>query len=388
MPITKKPHKRKAPPKKALKKNTIKDFRVSPDININTVINDKKAEATDNKSKKVYNQSFISNETLGRVGGKQTSKIREFFIYHPDEDFTPSDIAFFCRIPKNTAKVACWRLEKKGFLTQPLREHYAYKQKITFEELASIQKTQLLTYHNIRLSLGYTYGYKQGVTPPSVPFSVTQTPQKAEIREQPTTANQITVSPATNISKDKTTKTDRFNVGTTRISAFHYPQKIIMYIECSEQPLDCMSLNRVLGVIEGRGYNLTGALIVMAEANIDVPDLRIHGANCIELKAWVNCWQRMYNKGNRLREEVILRGKPYVPLEEGVAALVGKQTLGTASIVGEMQDLKKQIKHNEDAMVKMSNFYRELVTALDEVRDEMKKDKYEMKRGEGPRPLN
>lgn len=364
------PQKRKAKPKKKPVKRT---SRVSPDININTVIEPKKAEATDGESKKVNNEGSIKNETFGRVGGRQTTKVKDFFISHPDEELTPKDIAFFCNIPHNTAKTACWRLYNKGFITQPLKNHYAYKQLVTATELQTIQKTHLLKIHNLMLTIPSGSGFTSGVRGARVPNAVTQSTLTTNEKQEPAAREKAAVSPAKRIYKDdpkaRIKKSDKFSVGAASVKIYHYTYKTVVYVECSDPALDLAELNRVIGVIEGRGYNLESAEIRRIEVNIDVPDLHIDGANCIELRTFSKAWQRMYNKGNRLREEVILRGAR-IPLEEGIAALRGKQVLATNALYLETEALKKQVnelqenlKENNRAVSVLANIAWRIVDA-------------------------
>lgn len=361
MTTRKPPQKRKAKPKK---KPVGKAAPVSPHININTVINPKKAEAIDTESKKVNNEGYIKNETFGRVGGQRSTKIKDFFVSHPDEEFTPKDIAFFCNLPHNTAKVTCWRLYNTGFLTQPLKNHYAYKQIITATELQSIQKTQNIQFHNIRLSIPAKDGYTFWATPPTVTLPVTQRDFTTSENKEPTSAGKIAVSPAKTVYTDKKTrvkKADKFTAGAAVVQVYHYTYKIVMYISCTETPLDVPDFNRTIGIIEGRGYNLTAADITDIEVNVDVPDLNISGTNCIELRTFSKAIQRLYNKGNRLREEIILRGAR-IPLEEGIAALRGKQVLATNALYlktealqKDVNELKENLKENNRAVSLLAN---------------------------------
>lgn len=308
-------------------------------------MNNKKAEASASELKKINNDGYTKNETLGRVGGKKSQKIKDFFVSHPDEEFTPKQIAFFCGLPHNTVKVTCWRLWNKGFLIQPLQNHYAYKQIITATELQNLQKTQDLRFHNFRLSIPRKSGYTFDSTPSAVTLPVTQSTFTTSENKQSLSGEFPEVTPAKPFYTDKQQrikKADNFSIDTTGIKAYYYTYKIVMYVICSENPLDVPEFNHVIGVIEGRGYDLSKADITDIEVNIDVPDLHIYGTNCIELRTFTKAIQRMYNKSSRLREEIIIRGAR-IPLEEGIAALRGKQALGTNALYLETEALNKEV---------------------------------------------
>lgn len=263
---------------------------------------------------KVSNDGNTPTVTFSSVKGRDSRKIADFFLSHPDEPFTPKQLAFFNKIAHGSAKMICLRFFQKGYIEQPLINHYQYKRKITAEELEIIQKYHDIKVHNIMLTVGNTSGNTLGVTPIQ----------------------------ATN---PKTLKS-KFQIGETQVKIFRYVQKTVVYIECSTHPLDAIEFYGVLKYIEGAGYNLKGAEIKRFEFNIDVPDMQIFGAQCIELTTFAKAWQRMYNKNGNLRDEVIVRGASISP-DEIIAALRGRQALGTNVLVKQVAELVAQGKQIE-----------------------------------------
>jgi hypothetical protein len=271
----------------------------------------------------------------------------------------------------------CLRFFQKGYIERPLSEHYQYTQKITTEELQNIQKSQNIKVHNIMLKVGHTQVTLLGVTPASVTIQkdFRQNNQQAEttvknekklIQSQPLSKNQKSNTLENKPTDNRKSKSRNENFliqlesATVGIKIFTYPKNYVIYIECSESPLDVPDFMRVLGVLEGKGYSIQSAELVRWEINVDVPDLEISGANRIELRTFANAIQRLYNKGTRLREEIILRGRgAHIPMEEGVAYLRGKQTLGTINLIKTMEELEKQNEHLRSAIYKLSNVYRE-----------------------------
>jgi hypothetical protein len=123
---------------------------------------------------------------------------------------------------------------------------------------------------------------------------------------------------------------------------------------------------RVVGTIEGKvGYSLETAYIERIKPNIDFPDLQIDGAQRLELRTFSKCWQRFYNKRkNFMRKEYIIRGA-HIPLEEVLAVARGEQILGTNVLAIEIEDLRKEKKQIKEAIIKMSDNYREVIVAID-----------------------
>lgn len=298
---------------------------------------------------KVSNEGDRSSVTFKGVKGKDSRKAMEFFISHPDEEFTPKDIAKFCNIGHSNAKQLCLRFYNKGFIESPLKNHYLYKRKLTAQELKIIQQAKDLTLHNIMITVGDRSDDKSGVTPARV-----------------------------TIQKRFTLK---YNSGEAQVKVFHYVKKMVLYIECSENPLDYGDFNRVIGLIEGRGIDLTDAEIRRVEVNIDIPDLSISGTNCIELRTFSKAWQRLYNKGNRLREEVIIRGAQ-IPLEEAVAVLRGEQALGTNTLVRVIEELKQEAKQSNLSTRQLHQVVGNLLRRLDrlEAAVDPKQKKIEVKK--------
>lgn len=158
----------------------------------------------------------------------------------------------------------------------------------------------------------------------------------------------------------------KIQIGEIQVKIFNYPKKAVMYIECSTHPLDAIDFNRVIGMIEGKGYDLTGAEIRRAEVNIDSPDLQISGTNCIELRTFQKAWQRMYNKGRNLREEIIIRGAQ-IPLEEAIAALRGKQALGTNALLIELKELREESKISNTSRKELTQVVGSLLKQYDKM---------------------
>lgn len=291
-----------------------------------------------------------SSVTFEGVKGRDSLKVARFFQEHPNEHFTPKQIAIYCRIGHSSAKMICQRFFKKGWLDHTLTNHYEYTQKITAEELKRIEKFLDHKYHNFILTVGHTHGHTSGVTPSKV-------------------TNQNS-----NVSKFHTGE-EQFMVKSVSVKIFHYPQKSVFYLACSENPLDYGELMRVIGTIEGKGHNLEGSHIERIEPNIDIPDLQIDGAQRIELRTFQNCWQRYYNKkSNLLRKEYIIRGA-HLPLEEVFAVMRGEQTLGTNVLTAEIEELRKEQKQMNEAVRKMSDTYRELIVAIDRMKAAEKNSK-------------
>ena len=80
------------------------------------------------------NKSYSDGDTLsvplGTIKGKSTRKIAKFFREHPDEQYTPKEIAIYCNIGHSNAKKICARLHKSGWIEQTLVNHYVYVQKL------------------------------------------------------------------------------------------------------------------------------------------------------------------------------------------------------------------------------------------------------------------
>jgi hypothetical protein len=235
----------------------------------------------------------------------------------------------------------CLRFYEKRWIQQTLLEHYEYTQKITADELKTLEKFLNQTYHNLMLVVGHTSGNTSGVTP----------------------------SKATNPNS----KESKFHVGETQfmiksisVKILTYPQKSVFHIHCSEYPIDYGELMRVIGTIEGKmGYSLETAYIERIEPNIDFPDLQIDGAQRLELRTFSKCWQRFYNKRkNLMRKEYIIRGA-HIPLEEVLAVARGEQILGTNVLATEIEELRKENKQMKEAIIKMSDNYRELIRVLE-----------------------
>jgi hypothetical protein len=282
--------------------------------------------------KKVSKEGDTYSVSFKGVKGKDSKKVMDFFISHPDEEFTPKDISKFCKIGHSNAKKVCVRFWEKGFIESPLKNHYLYKRKLTADEFKIIQQTKDLKLHNIMITVGGTSGDKSGVR-----------------LKRGTIQNKFTL---------------KYNSGEAQVKIFHYVKKAVIYIECSENPLDLADFNRVIGTIEGRGFDLTGAEIRRLEVNIDIPDLHISGANCIELRTFSKAWQRLYNKGNRLREEVIIRGAN-IPLEESIAVLRGRQAIGTNTLITVIEELKLEAKQSNLSTRQLYQLVANLLKRLD-----------------------
>lgn len=298
---------------------------------------------------KVSNEGDTSSVSFKGVKGKDSGKVRDFFISHPDEEFTPKDISKFNNIGHSSAKKICVRFWAKGFIESPLKNHYLYKRKLTAQELITIQQTKDLKLHNIMLTVGDTSGDKSGVR-----------------RNRGTNKNKLE---------------SKFKVGEAQIKIFKYVKNVVMYIECTENPLDIADFNRVIGAIEGRGYDLTGAEIRRIEINVDIPDLSLSGTNCIELRTFSKAWQRMYNKGNRLRDEVIIRGAQ-IPLEEAISVLRGRQAIGTNTLITVIEELKQEAKQSNISTRQLYQLVANLLKRLDRLEQthDPKQKKLEKKR--------
>lgn len=286
------------------------------------------------QSDKVSNEGDTSKVSFRGVKGRDSGKVRDFFLSHPDEEFTPKDITLFCKIGHSSAKKICMRFYLKGYIESPLKNHYLYKRKVTADEFKIIQQAQNLLLHNIMITVGDTSGDKSGVR-----------------RKRGTNPKNLD---------------SKFQVGEAQVKIFRYVKKVVMYIECSHNPLDIADFNRVLGAIEGHGYDLTGAEIRRIEVNVDVPDLNISGTNCIELRTFSKAWQRLYNKGNRLREEVIIRGAQ-IPLEEAIAVLRGRQAIGTNTLITVIEELKQEAKQSNLSTRQLYQLVANLLRRLDRI---------------------
>ena len=75
-------------------------------------------------TKEVKTEGHRSSVTFKGVKGKDSLKAVDFFISHPDEEFTPKDIAKFCKIGHSNAKMICLRFFAKGFIESSLKNHY------------------------------------------------------------------------------------------------------------------------------------------------------------------------------------------------------------------------------------------------------------------------
>ncbi|MDD5615233.1 MAG: hypothetical protein PHH85_03445 [Candidatus Methanoperedens sp.] len=115
------------------------------------------------QSDKVSNEGDTSKVSFRGVKGRDSGKVRDFFLSHPDEEFTPKDITLFCKIGHSSAKKICMRFYLKGFIESPLKNHYLYKRKITADEFKIIQQAQNLLLHNTMITVGDTNGDKSGV---------------------------------------------------------------------------------------------------------------------------------------------------------------------------------------------------------------------------------
>ncbi len=72
----------------------------------------------------------------------------------------------------------------------------------------------------------------------------------------------------------------------------------------------------------------------------------------------------MYNKGNRLREEVIIRGAQ-IPLEEAVAVLRGRQAIGTNTLITVIEELKQEAKQSNLSTRQLYQLVANLLKRLD-----------------------
>ncbi len=59
----------------------------------------------------------------------------------------------------------CLRFYEKGWIQQTLLEHYEYTQKITADELKTLEKFLNQKYHNLMVVVGHRSGNTLGVTP-------------------------------------------------------------------------------------------------------------------------------------------------------------------------------------------------------------------------------
>lgn len=71
-----------------------------------------------------------SSVPFSTIKGKATRKIATFFREHPDEQYTPKEIALCCNIIHSNAKKICTRFHKHGWIDKTLVNHYAYIQKL------------------------------------------------------------------------------------------------------------------------------------------------------------------------------------------------------------------------------------------------------------------
>ena len=75
-----------------------------------------------------------------------------------------------------------------------------------------------------------------------------------------------------------------------------------------------------------------------------------------------------------MRKEYIIRGA-HIPLEEVLAVARGEQILGTNVLAIEIEELRKEKNQMKEAIIKMSDNYREVIVAIDKLKAAGKKSK-------------
>lgn len=304
----------------------------------------------DGETKEIKNEGDTKSVPFEGVKGRDSIKVARFFQNHQDEHFTPKQIACYCNISHSSAKKICMRWYLKNWINH-VNNEYEFTQKITADELKKIERFLDQKYHNFMLVLGHTQGDRRGVTPSKETNEISKE-SKFHVGEM------------------------QFMIKSISVKILIYPQKSVFHIKCSEDPIDYGELMRVIGTIEGKaGYSLETAYIERIEPNIDFPDLQIDGAQRLELRTFSKCWQRFYNKRkNLMRKEYIIRGA-HIPLEEVLAVARGEQILGTNVLAIELEELRKEKKQMKEAIIKMSDNYREVIVAIDRLKSAGKKSK-------------
>jgi len=259
--------------------------------------------------------SDTSNVPFSTIKGKATIRVATFFREHPDEQFTPKQLALLCNVGHSNAKKICTRFHKHGWIQKTLVNHYVYVQKITAEELHRIESFLEIKYHNMMLVVGNTSVHQSEVT------------HSEEIKGESSNRNYQC-------------GTVEFVIYSVSVKICTYPQKRVVDLGCTENPVNYSELMRVIGNIEGKGYNLDRAYVERIEPNIDIPDLHLDGKR-IELRTFQEVWQRYYQKKKSLlRKEYIIRGG-HIPFEEALAAMRGEQTLGTNVVATKLDEVLK-----------------------------------------------
>jgi D-ribose pyranose/furanose isomerase RbsD len=69
----------------------------------------------------------------------------------------------------------------------------------------------------------------------------------------------------------------------------------------------------------------------------------------------------------------LMRG--HIPLEEVLAVARGEQILGTNVLATEIEELRNEKKEMKEAIIKMSENYREVIVAIDKLKAVEKKSK-------------
>jgi hypothetical protein len=306
-----------------------------------------KTEKIPSQNINTYNERDTINVHFPGVRGRDSIIVAKFFIEHPNEDFTPKQIANICHIGHESAKKICSRWYKKGRIQHALN-HYYYAQKITANELEILQKIEKLGIHNLMLNVPRSSGDKRGVTPISGTVKNNTNSETISMNGRGVAAKWETLERKEYSSEQKPEEIlyldDLRGNPQCEIKIYEYQRNTIIHIGCSDNPLDLISCERVLGYIEGKGYSLKDAKVDRIEPHIDIPDLKISGANSVELRTFQTAWQRVYNKKGRLRKEIIIRGA-HIPLEEVIAVLRGEQTLGTNTLA--IQMIKDRKEHEQ-----------------------------------------
>jgi hypothetical protein len=241
--------------------------------------------------------------------------------------------------------MVCWRFFKKSFIENPLKNHYAYTPKISTEELEELQNELESTLHHLTLIFFKNQGNTlRGSTNPAT-LSL-DTIREVEIKR--------TTSPIYDFNGDLLAE----------ITIFVYNSLDIIYIKCSENPLDNMNMGRVLGILEEKGYNWKDLFWTDVELNTDIPNVEIFGAKCAVYRPFKNFLVRYYNKNRKLRKEIAITGVCY-PVSDLLLALKGKTPYGVNALIQQLAGLDNRIKENNRATGVQTEINRLLLAKMD-----------------------